>query len=136
MTPRSLQDVSVASWQWQGPLKSFLLIVVIVVWGYLLRACGEDPSYTPKLQQLMSLGSFIVAIIFGILAQMTFSHMFSYIQGFFLLRKQGIPFKAIIIGEPTPYQVLTACFTILKQKSNNTENYKRQECIKISQVIL
>ncbi|KAF0518669.1 hypothetical protein F8M41_016717 [Gigaspora margarita] len=119
MSPRNPQDVSSAVWQWANPLKCFLLIIVIVIWGYLLGICGGQPEYIPEIQKLMSLGSFIVTISFSLLVQITFTHIFTYVQGFFLLSRQGIPFQAIICDESTPLRVLTACFIMLKQKHNN-----------------
>ncbi|CAG8587164.1 2988_t:CDS:1 [Dentiscutata heterogama] len=119
MSPRNPQDVLSAVWQWENPLKCFLLIIIIVVWGYLLDTCGEQPDYIPEIQKLMSLGSFIMSISFSLLTRITFSHIFAYVQGFFLLSKQGIPFQAVICEESTPLRVLTACFIMLKQKHNS-----------------
>ncbi|CAI2186070.1 7335_t:CDS:2, partial [Funneliformis geosporum] len=55
----SLQDVPLANWQWRDPLTRFILITIIFAW---------------------------VALIVGVLAQVTLAHMFAYIQGYFLLR--------------------------------------------------
>jgi len=113
MSPRSLQDMSLASWQWRDPLKKFFLIIIIFAWGCFLEFCGGQPDYTPELRYLMNFGSFIVAIIVGILAELTLAHTFAYVQGFFLLKRQGIPLQAIMSGEQTPLRVLTACLVIL-----------------------
>ncbi|CAG8588596.1 hypothetical protein C2G38_2291033 [Gigaspora rosea] len=116
MSPRNPQDILSAVWQWENPLKCCLLIIIIVVWGYLLDTCGGQPDYIPETQKLMSLGSFIMTISFSLLIRITFSHIFAYVQGFFLLSKQGIPFQAIICEESTPLRVFTSCFIMLKQK--------------------
>src|SRR5688572_28210196 len=96
---RSLHDTPLASWQWRDPLKRFFLIMAIFTWGCLLEVCGSQPNYNPELRYLMNSGSFIVAIIIGSLAQATFAHTFAYVQGFFLLRRQGIPLQAIMSGD-------------------------------------
>ncbi|CAG8494415.1 1428_t:CDS:2 [Dentiscutata erythropus] len=119
MSPRNLQDVLSAVWQWGNPLKCLLLITIIVVWGYFLDICGGQPDYIPEIQKLMSLGTFIMTISFSLLTQITFSHIFAYVQGYFLLSEQGIPFQAIICEDSTPLRVLTACFIMLRQKHNN-----------------
>ncbi|CAI2172312.1 12573_t:CDS:2, partial [Funneliformis geosporum] len=79
----SLQDVPLANWQWRDPLTRFILITIIFAWGYFLE-------------------------LFGVLAQVTLAHMFAYIQGYFLLRRYGIPLEAIMSGEQTPFRVLSA----------------------------
>ncbi|KAF0453411.1 hypothetical protein F8M41_001750 [Gigaspora margarita] len=119
MSPRNPQDVLSASWQWGNPLKCLLLIMIIVVWGYFLEICGGQPDYIPEVQQLMSFGSFIMTFSFSLLIRITFSHIFAYVQGFFLLSRQGIPFQAIICEDSTPLRVLIACFIMLKQKHNS-----------------
>ncbi|PKC08838.1 hypothetical protein RhiirA5_357426, partial [Rhizophagus irregularis] len=106
MPSRSLHDVPLAAWQWQGPLSRFFLILIIFSWGLFLEFCGSQPDYYPELKYLMNLGSFIVALVVGALAQTTLAHMFAYLQGYFLLKKQGIPLQAIMSGEQTPARVL------------------------------
>ncbi|CAG8546016.1 3634_t:CDS:1 [Gigaspora margarita] len=118
MPQRDFLNVPSATWQWLGPLKSLFLIIIIALWGYFLEKCGEQTNDTQELQQLMGLGSFIVTIAFSILIESTFSHIFAYIQGFFLCSKQGIPLRAIIIGG-NPLRVSIECFYLLKQKSIN-----------------
>ncbi|CAG8727982.1 368_t:CDS:1, partial [Funneliformis caledonium] len=132
----SLQDVSLAKWQWQDPLTRFFLITIIFIWGYVLELCGEQPDYNPELQYLMSFGSFIVALIVGILAQATLAHMFAYIQGYFLLRRHGIPLEAIMSGEQTPLRVLSACLVIFKQNDVSTKGYKKRKYTKYFQIAL
>jgi hypothetical protein len=131
MSSRSLQDVPIASWQWQDPLIRFILISIIFASGYLLEACGEQPDYSTELQYLVNFGSFILAIVVGILAQATLSHMFSYIQGYFLLKKQGIPLQAIMSGNQTPSRILSACYVIFK---SGTKGDKEQRNNKVYQI--
>ncbi|CAG8729439.1 8346_t:CDS:2 [Gigaspora margarita] len=118
MSQGNIQNISPATWQWGNPLKCFLLIWIIVIWGYCLEICGAQSNYTPELQKLMSLGSFLITIAFSLLVQITFSHIFAYVQGFSLLSRQGIPFQAIICENSTPLRVSIACFTMLKQKQS------------------
>ncbi|CAG8545976.1 3632_t:CDS:2 [Gigaspora margarita] len=118
MPQGNIQNISPATWQWGNPLKCFLLIWIIVIWGYCLEICGAQSNYTPELQKLMSLGSFLITIAFSLLIQITFSHIFAYVQGFSLLSGQGIPFQAIICEDSTPLRVSIACFTMLKQKQS------------------
>ncbi|CAG8494393.1 1427_t:CDS:1 [Dentiscutata erythropus] len=115
MSPRNLQNIPSATWQWADPLKSFLLIIIIVVWGHCLEICKEQSNYTPEFQQLMGLGSFIVTFAFSLLVESIFTHIFAYVQGIFLLSRRGIPFQSIIIGG-NPLQVSVTCFTMIKQK--------------------
>src|SRR5688572_23106352 len=105
MPTRNLQDVPLATWQWRDPLMRFFLISLIIAWGIFLEFCGDQPDYSPELRYLMSLGPFMVALLVGALAQATLVHMFAYIQGYFLLKKHGIPLQAIMSGEQTPLRV-------------------------------
>src|SRR4051812_5601615 len=123
MALRSLHDVPLAAWQWRGPLIRFFLILTIFSWGLFLEYCGGQPSYSPELQYLMNFGSFILALIVGALAQATLAHMFSYLQGYFLLKKQGIPLQAIMSGEQTPARVLVACLIIFRQARYNKQRH-------------
>ncbi|CAG8752198.1 7568_t:CDS:2, partial [Gigaspora rosea] len=118
MSPKNLSDIPSANWQWADPLKSFLLIVIIVVWGHCLEICREQPNYSPEFQQLMGPGSFIVTFAFSLLIESIFTHIFAYVQGIFLLSRRGIPFQSIIIGG-NPLRVSLSCFTIIKQKQIN-----------------
>ncbi|CAB5365909.1 hypothetical protein RhiirA5_377715 [Rhizophagus irregularis] len=136
MSPRNLQDVPLATWQWRDSLIRLILTAIIFTWGVLLEVCGEQPNYSPELQYLMSFGSFIVAIILGALAQATLAHMFSYVQGYFLLKSHGIPLHAIMSGEQTPGRILAACLTIFKYKKSGTEDYKEQKYGKFYQIFL
>jgi hypothetical protein len=123
MPPRSLHDIPLAHWQWQGPLIRFFLILIIFSWGYFLEYCGEQPDYSPELRYLISFGSFIVALVIGALAQATLAHMFAYLQGYFLLKKQGIPLQAVMSGEQTPARVLIACLTIFRRTRYNKQRH-------------
>ncbi|CAB4472842.1 hypothetical protein RhiirA1_416964 [Rhizophagus irregularis] len=123
MPSRSLHDVPLAAWQWQGPLSRFFLILIIFSWGLFLEFCGSQPDYYPELKYLMNLGSFIVALVVGALAQTTLAHMFAYLQGYFLLKKQGIPLQAIMSGEQTPARVLIACLIIFRRTRYNKQRH-------------
>jgi len=68
-----------------------------------------------------------MAIIVGILAQVTLAHTFAYVQGFFLLRRQGIPLRVIMSGEQTPLRILTACLVILRQNQNGINKKRRYD---------
>ncbi|RIB30301.1 hypothetical protein C2G38_2054267 [Gigaspora rosea] len=81
MSPRNLLNIPTATWQWVDPLKCFLLIVIIVIWGHCLEICKEQSNYKPELQQLMGLGSFIVTFVFSILIESIFTLIFAYVQG-------------------------------------------------------
>ncbi|CAB5365676.1 hypothetical protein RhiirA1_488608 [Rhizophagus irregularis] len=135
MSPRNLQDVPLATWQWRDTLIRLFLITIIFIWGFLLEGCGEQPNYSPELQYLMSFGSFIVAIILGALAQATLAHMFAYIQGYFLLKSHGIPLHAIMSGEQTPVRILSACLVIFKHKKNVIQD-KNPKYRKLYQIFL
>jgi hypothetical protein len=135
MSPRNLQDVPLATWQWRDSLIRLFLIAIIFAWGFLLEVCGEQPEYSSELQYLMSFGSFIVAIILGALAQATLAHMFAYVQGYFLLKSHGIPLHAIMSGEQTPARILSSCLVIFKYKQNG-EDYKKQKYGKFYQIFL
>ncbi|CAG8464277.1 hypothetical protein C2G38_2079226 [Gigaspora rosea] len=115
MSPRNLLNIPIATWQWVDPLKCFLLIVILVIWGHCLEICKEQSNYKPELQQLMGLGSFVVTFVFSILIESIFTLIFAYVQGIFLLRGRGIPFHSIIIGG-NPLRVSMTCFTMIKQK--------------------
>ncbi|RIA86503.1 hypothetical protein C1645_779529 [Glomus cerebriforme] len=104
----------------------FFLILIICLWGYFLEFCGEQPDYSPELRYLMSFGSFVVALVIGALAQASLVHMFAYVQGYFLLKKQGIPLQAVMSGEQTPARVLLACMTILRQIRLGYKDDKKQ----------
>src|SRR6266496_3789207 len=120
-SPRTLQDIPLATWQWGGSLMRLILIAIIFTWGFLLEICGEQPDYSPELRYLMNFGSFIMAIIIGALAQSTLVHMFSYIQGYFLLKRNGIPLNAIMSGEQTPARVIASLMVILRHKQDGTK---------------
>ncbi|CAG8610687.1 1219_t:CDS:2 [Cetraspora pellucida] len=115
MSHTSIHNLPSATWQWVDPLKSLFLIVIIVVWGYCLDICGGQPNYSLEIQRLMGLGTFFVTIAFSYLIQLTFSHIFSYVQGFFLTREQGIPLDSIVIGG-SPLRVSIEFFNMLRKK--------------------
>ncbi|GBC05279.1 hypothetical protein RclHR1_06150005 [Rhizophagus clarus] len=123
MPPRSLHDVPLAAWQWLDPLIRFILILIVFSWGLFLEACGGQPDYSPELQYVMSFGSFVIALVVGALAQTTLAHLFSYLQGYFLLKKQGIPLQAIMSGEQTAARILIACLIIFRRARYNKQRY-------------